>query len=302
MRGDVVFRIYGCHEGRERDSCFGTYRTEEEARTEIATLQAREMNGKNWAAEYHNKGFVVRRVVVETNFDLPGLPKPRDAYAVKVTARNAPGTWASSGVEVFRRTDSASGLQKVGEYVRNYEMLHTFEPFRQGGHDYALISRSYTLTAVLDLATGTVIAEEPEDQPGSGFCPVGFYVPDWRDVRDGSIIPGSESWNEDQEWPSGDFGFVWGCYWGDDTSWKVQHLDLRKIRNGIVKRDDRFGVVALATHSWKPPWEELERAAKPPSAAPGFIRVSRYDGVSRVGFDVELDFDLNSGAPRIASD
>ena len=177
MRGDVVFRIYGCHEGRERDSCFGTYRTEEEARTEIATLQAREMNGKNWAAEYHNKGFVVRRVVVETNFDLPSLPKPRDAYAVKVTARNAPGTWASSSVEVFRRTDSASGLHKVGEYVRNYAMLHTFEPFRQGGHDCALISRSYTLTAVLDLATGAVIAEETEDQPGSGFCPVGFMSP-----------------------------------------------------------------------------------------------------------------------------
>lgn len=32
MRGDVVFRIYGCHEGRERDFGFGTYRTEEEGR------------------------------------------------------------------------------------------------------------------------------------------------------------------------------------------------------------------------------------------------------------------------------
>jgi len=32
---------------------------------------------------------------------------------------------------------------------------------------------------VLDLDSGTVIAEEaPTDPPGAGFCPVGFYVPD----------------------------------------------------------------------------------------------------------------------------
>jgi hypothetical protein len=179
-------------------------------------------------------------------------------------------------------------------------MLHTFEPFRQGGHDYALISRSYTRTAVLDLATGAVIAEETEDTPGMGFCPVGFYVPDWWDVHDGSIIPGSESWNENREWPTGVSGFVWGCHWGDDTSWKVQHLDLRKIRDGIVTRDDRFGYVALATHSWDPPWTDLERATKTRSEPPGFIRVSRYSGVSRVGFDVELEFNLDSGAPRSA--
>lgn len=303
MRGDVVFRIYGCHEGRERDFGFGTYRSEEEAQAEIAKLQARDMNGENWAARYHNKGFVVRPVVVATDFELPSLPKPRDAYAVRITKRgNAPGTWDSSEVEVFRRTASAAGPQKVGEYVRNYGMLHTFEPFRQCGHDYALISRNYTQTAVLDLATGTVIAEETEDQPGTGFCPVGFYVPDWWDVHDGSIIPGSESWNEDQEWPSGDSGFVWGCYWGDDTSWKVQHLDLSKIGDGIVKRNDRFGHVALATHSWNPPWKNLERATKTRSEPPKFIRVSRDEGVSRVGFDVELEFDLNSGVPRSETD
>jgi hypothetical protein len=290
--------VYGRHEGREEDSGFGTYRSEEEARAEIAKLQAREMHGENWAARYHNKGFVVRPVVVDTDFEIPSLPKPRDAYAVKVTDRaNAPGTWDSSVVEVFRRGGSA-GLQKVGEYVRDYAMLHTFEPFRQGGHDYALISRNYTQTAVLDLATGAVIAEETEDQPGSGFCPVGFYVPDWWDVHDGSIIPGSESWNEDREWPRGDWGFVWGCYWGDDTSWKVQHLDLRHIRDGVIKRDDRFGYIALATQSWKPPWTDLERPTTTRSDAPEFIRVSRYSGAARVGFDVELDFDLDSGARR----
>jgi hypothetical protein len=41
MRGDIVFRVYGCHEEREQDYGFGTYRTEGEARAEIARLQAR---------------------------------------------------------------------------------------------------------------------------------------------------------------------------------------------------------------------------------------------------------------------
>ena len=62
---------------------------------------------------------------------------------------------------------------------------------------------------MLDLASGKVIAEEAQGGPsGTGFCPVGFYVPDWWDVNDGSKIPGSEFWDADDEWPVGDFGFV----------------------------------------------------------------------------------------------
>lgn len=89
-----------------------------------------------------------------------------------------------------------------------------------------------------------------------------------------------------------------GLSLGDDTSWKVQHLDLRNVREGIIKRDDRFGYVKLATQSWSPPWTALERSTATRSAAAEFIRVSREGGVSRVGFDVELDFDLDSGQAR----
>lgn len=66
-------------------------------------------------------------------------------------------------------------------------------------------------------------------------------------MNDDSIIPGSEYWDGDKEWPTGLFGFVWGCYWGDDTSWKVQHLDLSRVQEGIIARDNRFGYVELAT-------------------------------------------------------
>ena len=171
-------------------------------------------------------------------------------------------------------------------------MLQTFEPFRQGPREFALVSKDYTATAVLDLASGQVIAEE--NPSGAGFCPLGFYVPDWWDINDGSIIPGSEYWGTDDEWPTGDFGFVWGCVWGDDNSWKVQFLDLSQIQQGILRRDDRFGYVELATEGYRSPCFDVEAksvASKPPS----FISVARYEGRTKVTFAVEMEFELSSG-------
>ncbi|WP_146647017.1 hypothetical protein [Labilithrix luteola] len=180
-------------------------------------------------------------------------------------------------------------------------MYQAFEPFRQAGRELALVSRHYTRAAVLDLASGKIIAEETEDPPGSGFCPIGFYVPDWWDIHDASTIPGSEYWNADDEWPLGDFGFVWGCHWGDDTSWKVQYLDLRRVHDGIIGRDDRFGYVKLATTptvgsaSLIFDSSTVGSAHATPSLPPAFIDVQRHAGKTRVRFNVELDFDLESG-------
>jgi hypothetical protein len=298
MRGDVVFRVYGVHAGRDHDNFFGAFRTRAEAEREIAKLEAKEMHGRNWAAQYHDQGFVIREHVVETDFEMPPRPKPRDAFFVEFArSPNAPGHWDSTRVEVFRRGAGAAAAdhERVCGYVRDHAMFETFEPFRQGTRELALISRAYTRTAVLDLRSGEVIAEETESTPGGGFCPVGFYVPDWWDVHDASIIPGSEYWDADNEWPVGDFGFVWGCHWGDDTSWKVQHLDLRRVQEGILMRDDRFGYVELATGRYTSPCLSPTADPATPSRPPGFISVRRHAGVTRVRFDVELDFDLDSG-------
>jgi hypothetical protein len=296
MRGDVVYRVYGIHEARANDFCFGAFSTLAEAEAEIAKLRAQELNGRNWAAQYHNRGFVVRETVVQTDFEIPPRPKPRDRYFVRGTRReNRPGTWASTIVEVFRRGDDGEP-EMVCEYARNYGLLHTFEPFRQGGREFALIAPRYTGTAVLDLATGRVIAEEPESS--AGFCPVGFYVPDWWDLHDGSVIPGSESWDADYEWPTGEFGFVWGCVWGDDSSWKVQHLDLTGIRSGVIRRDERFGYVELATDGYRSPCFCPDGAAPPQgSEPPPFIKVDRWEGKTNVTFAVEMRFDYASGQP-----
>jgi len=299
MRGDIVYRVYGLHEGREKDHYFGTFRSRSEADEQVATLCATEMHGKNWAQQYHNRGFVVRETVVDVAFEIPTSAKPRDRYVVKGSPKpNQPGTWDSTVVEVFRRTESSVAPDKISEYERNYSLLQTFEPFRQRNREFALISRDYMKTAVLDLASGSVIAEEGAESGTSsaaGFCPVGFYVPDWWDVNDGSVIPGSEHWNADKEWPNGDFGFVWGCQWGDDSSWKVQYLDLSQVQQGIIRRDERFGYVELAAFGFDNPCLTIDVAALGKSAPPHFIQVSKYNGVVQATFAVEMKFELNSG-------
>jgi hypothetical protein len=300
MRGDIVYRVYGVHGGREEDINFGTYRSLPEAEARVQEL----MSSREWVEHYHNRGFLIRTSIVETDFETPSLPKPRDRYFVRARPKpNRPGTWDSTMVEVLRRDASGDGYQGVCEYERNYSMLRTFEPFRQGTREYALISRDYTKTVVLDLTSGRVIAEEMEEfydkerlRPGAGFCPVGFYVPDWWDVHDGSIIPGDPLWDEDDEWPKGDFGFVWGCHWGDDSSWKVQYLDLSRVAEGIIRRDDRFGYVELATIGHHLPTLNIANGGRNgPARPPEFIRVSKYKGIAQVTFAVETTFDLTTG-------
>jgi hypothetical protein len=298
MRGDIVYRVYGLHEGRQKDFFLGAFRTATEAEAEIARLRAREMNGRNWAEQYHNRGFAIREAVVETDFEVPARPKPRDKYAVKGSRKaNQPGTLNAIIVEVFRRANPRGGLEKICEYERAYSFLHTFEPFRQGGREFALISRDRARTAVLDLGSGRVVAEEI-DTGGEGFCPAGFFVPDWWDVNEGSIIPGSEHWGADREWPNGDFGFVWGCRWGDDGSSKVQYLDLSGIRQGVVRREERFGYVELATFGFNSPCLNLEAEGPRTSDPPPFIALSRWGGVARVTFAVQMQFGLESGRPE----
>jgi hypothetical protein len=54
---------------------------------------------------------------------------------------------------------------------------------------------------------------------------------------------------EHWEWrfPDRVHGFVAGCIWGDDSSWKIEYLDLSRADEGIIKREARFGYVELAS-------------------------------------------------------
>jgi hypothetical protein len=103
MRGDIVYHVYGVHAGRDEDVYFEAFRTVFEAEREIEKLKARELG--NWAEQCHNNGFIIREVVVETDFEVPTRPAPRDKYFVKVTDQTG-GAWDSTLVEVFRRNVS----------------------------------------------------------------------------------------------------------------------------------------------------------------------------------------------------
>jgi hypothetical protein len=297
MRGDIIFQVFGTHTGRQKDTYFGAFRTREAAQARISKLQLKTVDGANWAERYHDRGFVIREKLVDSDFEIPTLPAPRLKYvATAEPVKNRPGAWDSTLVSVYERGQSPVEKQLICTYTRNYAMLQTFEPFRQGNREFALISHDYTKTAVLDLHSGKVIAEESDHQSsGLGFCPAGFFVPDWWDVHDGCDLPGSDSWSSEDEWPVGNFGFVWGCRWGDDSSWKVQYLDLTRVGEGILARDNRFGYVELATAGYVNPClvGDLEAARK--IARPSFIRFSRHGGTTRVTFAVEMPFDLDSG-------
>jgi hypothetical protein len=141
MRSDIVYRVYGIHEGREQDYCFGAFRTVADAEAKIADLRRQQMNGRNWAEQCQNHGFVVRETVVQTDFEIPSRPEPRDRYFDRgMRNEYRPGTIAGTVVEVLRRTSAEGEPEKVCEYERDYGLLGTLEPFRQGTREFALIS------------------------------------------------------------------------------------------------------------------------------------------------------------------
>jgi len=250
---------------------------------ELADLTARDP-GKVFGGGYDSR-YWVEEIDTTGLFEIPSRPMPRERYSTRVTTTSEPHLSKAVRVEIL------DGDRVVATYDRNYAMLQTFEPFRQGDRDFALIAPHYTASSVISLQSGEIIASE---EPNSvGFCPVGFYVPDWWDVhpseppnvREGHppeepfLRPGTLNWRDEYEWPSrGDFGFVWGCVWGDDSSWKVQYLDMSKVQDGVIRREERFGYLKLASNIKLEPRE--------------FIRVW---GPRQVEFAIEKDFDLSSG-------
>jgi len=134
-----------------------------------------------------------------------------------------PGVWATLNVEVIRLSDNAV----VGSYARNYStMMRTFFAFARNGREFALYSPDYTGTRIMGLPSCLDLGGE--ERAGGGFCPVDYFVP--ADPNTGEAL---------------DVGFVAGCVWGDDSSWKIQAIDLSEIEAGRLARDTRFGYLEL---------------------------------------------------------
>jgi hypothetical protein len=150
-----------------------------------------------------------------------------------IEVEHGKGYWSTLIVEIL------DAGKKIGEYTRDYHKLYgTFYPFKQGDQWYALYSKNYTCTRVMELPSCKDIGgEEP---CGNGFCPTGYYIP----YADKKIL-GQDYGDEPIVGPNGQFGFICGCVWGDDTSWKIQFLDLSQVSKGLLKRDDRFGYLEM---------------------------------------------------------
>lgn len=207
-------------------------------------------------------------------------------FSISWTNAN-PSGWEKNAVEVFR-----DGV-RIGGYWRNYGMVaKTFCPFRVGDTWYALYSKDYTATRVARL-TDTFEDWCGEDPSGAGFCPVEFFVPlkfqntytsngekvsydVWLDAEYESETEFNEE-AKDKPLRWADFGFVSGCIWGDDSSWKLRHLDLSGIPEKRLIITEKFGYWELA----------------------GNIRESvRMYGHGRIGLTGQFTMDLNKPVPN----
>jgi len=263
-----IFEVRSISRSEEKTYDWGARKSYSEAE-ELLEQRKKQLHSRQ-------KDWWIEKIDTTGCFQIPTSIMLRDIYSVREhTVETKEGYGNTLNIEVLNDEHDV-----IAKYSRNYgALMRTFEPFRQGDRAFALISTDYTATSVMDLATGKIIASETPDS--GGFCPVGFYVPDWWDLHDGSILPGSSGWKVDYENPKGNFGFVWGCIWGDDSSWKIQHLDLSNIQNGEIKRDERFGYVKLASNPDVHPKE--------------FISCSFYNGKCTVELKTENDYDLATG-------
>lgn len=186
----------------------------------------------------------------------------RQKYEVETEkVESSPGCWSTLEVSIFRIFGKGN-KSKIGSYKRNYHTLfNTFVPFTLNNNDYALYSPDYTCTRIMELPSCKDIGGESPCE--NGFCPVDFHVPLIRRA----VFPSSEDksrtldcwladdacFNKDElkgalmlDPPqSARFGFVAGCLWADDSSWKIQYLDLSKAPQGIIKREEKFDYIQL---------------------------------------------------------
>ena len=181
-------------------------------------------------------------------------------FSVEIEAiKNKPGTWDSSKFSIFR--DNIL----IGEYIRNYHGDHlTFHPFQVGGEWYALYSAEYTCTRVMKLNETSIEDWCGETPAENGFCPTEYYIPRYHkynvdDNYEYVILNGSEYKTLDEfeddtigsvETGFMNFGFLSGCIWGDDSSWKIRYIDLSDVLNKSLTITEKFGYFEMP-HGFK---------------------------------------------------
>jgi hypothetical protein len=220
---------------------------------------------------------------------------PHTPFSVSLqSVQNSPGTWNSTKVSIFRDD------KLIGEYLRNYSSFgaKTFYPFRVNNEWYSLYSANYTTTRVMKLHEDRIEDWCGEDPHSAGFCPTEIYVPQYIHSKHSMNIQGKSDtydifyvdcdMNADEfssEIKSDDFvslnycnfGFLCGCIWGDDTSWKLRYIDLSRIPEKQLIITDKFGY-------WELPDLPLQECIRMDGWEPGhsWIRLSKCESVNLV--------------------
>ena len=179
-------------------------------------------------------------------------------FTVEITTvKNKEGQWDSNKVSIFRNDIL------IGEYMRNYGSFGalTFCPFKVDNEWYALYSAHYTATRVMKLHENRIEDWCGEDPDSNGFCPVEIYVPRYRALKSSFVSYGKthefDTYAVDCDYKTEaeflkdmptfdsenftDFGFLCGCHWGDDASWKIRYIDLSNIGNKELIITEKFG-------------------------------------------------------------
>ena len=204
--------------------------------------------------------------------------------AKAIHEERGPGRWPSCEIGLFQH-DADGQERQIGSYRRNYSFLKTFWWFRRGARHFALYSPNYAATRAMEIFPGSGFKDLGGEEPHSqGFCPAELFVPDCREyVSEQFSGPGNRvvDWGnplasfpanceftknpekhrgrrnqapesgEEKDYESGwvkfpsDHGFVAGCVWGDDSTWKIQYLDLSRVEEGVIRREERFGYIEL---------------------------------------------------------
>ena len=194
-----------------------------------------------------------------------------------------PGRGYGRKYGVFQIVDGNE--EQIGEYDRNYnELYDTFFPFQLNGRDLALYSPDYTSTRIMELPSCLDLGGEPRDEMGfcpvEYFIPTYLDQEIIHESNNEALPPRQVSKNrvnnprdfflkeerQEHKYTNGitgqectdviisrpltpilyyPFGFVAGCIWGDDSSWKIQFLDLSEADKGMLKREERFGYIEL---------------------------------------------------------
>jgi len=147
-----------------------------------------------------------------------------------VPVETKPGCWNTMIVEIYNDD------KKIGEYKRDYSTLYkTFCPFQRKDEWYALYSPHYEETRVMRIFENKIKDIGSEK---SSFCPIEYYVPSYKDLCEDDS---DTEWNKSLKEVVGTFGFVSGCFWGDDSTWKIRYVDLSDLKNPKV--EEKFGYI-----------------------------------------------------------